>query len=88
MATIEDLRRIALSLPATTEETWYGMPGFKVRGKGFLRLTCVYFSTPSQTALAPESPVNATCAVAPTATAMTSTAITTLAQRLGWRNWK
>jgi hypothetical protein len=38
MATIEDLRRIALSLPETTEVTWYGTPGFKVRGKGFLRL--------------------------------------------------
>jgi hypothetical protein len=37
VATEEDVRRIALSLPETTEERWYGTPGFKVRGKGFLR---------------------------------------------------
>lgn len=38
MATFDDVRRIALSLPETTEEQWYGTPGFKVKGKGFLRL--------------------------------------------------
>ncbi len=38
MATEADVRRIALALPETTEETWYGIPGFKVTGKGFLRL--------------------------------------------------
>jgi len=38
MATMDDVRRIALSLPETTEELWYGTPGFKVRGKGFLRV--------------------------------------------------
>ena len=29
---------IALSLPGTTEEPWYQTPGYKVAGKGFLRL--------------------------------------------------
>jgi hypothetical protein len=37
MAGQDDVRRIALELPATTEERWYGTPGFKVSGKGFLR---------------------------------------------------
>jgi hypothetical protein len=27
-----------LSLPGTTEEQWYQTPGYKVAGKGFLRL--------------------------------------------------
>ena len=26
-----------MSLPETTEETWYGTPAYKVKGKGFLR---------------------------------------------------
>ncbi|SDS87506.1 hypothetical protein SAMN04488543_2557 [Friedmanniella luteola] len=38
MATDEDLRRVALALPGTTEGTWYGTPGYRVAGKGFLRL--------------------------------------------------
>lgn len=38
MATEADLRRIALALPGTTEEPWYGTPGYKVAGRGFLRL--------------------------------------------------
>jgi hypothetical protein len=38
VATDEDVRRIALSLPETTEEPWYGTPGYKVKGKGFLRI--------------------------------------------------
>ena len=38
MATEADVRRIALSLPETTEESWYRTPGYKVAGKGFLRL--------------------------------------------------
>jgi len=38
MATEDDVRTIALSLPDTTEEPWYGTPGYKVRGKGFLRI--------------------------------------------------
>ena len=38
VATEADVRRIALSLPETTEETWYRTPGYKVAGKGFLRL--------------------------------------------------
>ena len=38
MAGEEDLRRIALALPGTTEEQWYGTPGYKVAGRGFLRL--------------------------------------------------
>jgi hypothetical protein len=38
MATEADVRTIALSLPGTTEEQWYQTPGYKVAGKGFLRL--------------------------------------------------
>ena len=38
MATEADVRTIALSLPDTTEEQWYQTPGYKVAGKGFLRL--------------------------------------------------
>jgi hypothetical protein len=38
MATESDVRAIALSLPGTSEEQWYQAPGYKVAGKGFLRL--------------------------------------------------
>ncbi len=38
MATEDDVRRIALSLPETTEKPWFGTPGFRVREKGFLRV--------------------------------------------------
>ena len=38
MASEADVRAIALSLPGTTEEHWYQTPGYKVAGKGFLRL--------------------------------------------------
>jgi hypothetical protein len=38
MATEADVRAIAMSLPGTTEEQWYQAPGYKVAGKGFLRL--------------------------------------------------
>jgi hypothetical protein len=38
MATEDDVRRIALSLPETTEKQWYGTPGYKVKDKGFLRI--------------------------------------------------
>jgi hypothetical protein len=38
VATEADVRRIALSLPETTEQAWYGTPGFRVKGKGFLRI--------------------------------------------------
>ena len=38
MATEDDVRRIALSLPETVEKPWYGTPGYKVRDKGFLRI--------------------------------------------------
>ena len=38
MATEDDVRDIALSLPQVSEEHWYGTPGYKVAGKGFLRL--------------------------------------------------
>jgi hypothetical protein len=38
MATEDDVREIALSLPGTSEEQWYQTPGYKVAGKGFLRL--------------------------------------------------
>lgn len=32
------MRRIALSLPETIEKPWYNTPGFRVKGKGFLRI--------------------------------------------------
>jgi hypothetical protein len=38
MATEEDVRRIALSLPETVEKPWYGTPGFRVKDKGYLRI--------------------------------------------------
>ena len=38
MATEEDVREIARALPEVTEEQWYRTPGYKVAGKGFLRL--------------------------------------------------
>lgn len=38
MATAEDVRRIALSLPETSEGSLYGTPGFRVRDKAFARL--------------------------------------------------
>ena len=38
MATEDDVRRIALSLPETTEKPWFGTPGFRVKDKGFLRI--------------------------------------------------
>ncbi len=34
----DDVRRIALALPCVEEASWYGTPGFKVKGKGFTRL--------------------------------------------------
>ena len=38
MATEQDVWRISTALPGVTEGTWYGTPGYKVAGKGFLRL--------------------------------------------------
>jgi hypothetical protein len=38
MATADDVRRIALALPETSEGSLYGTPGFRVRGKAFARL--------------------------------------------------
>ncbi len=38
MATWGDVTKIALALPRTEVSTWYGTPGAKVAGKGFLRL--------------------------------------------------
>ncbi|MEV0384558.1 MmcQ/YjbR family DNA-binding protein [Nonomuraea sp. NPDC050643] len=38
MVTEEDVRRLALSLPETTEKPMYGMPAFYVRGKWFARV--------------------------------------------------
>src|SRR5262249_3028376 len=37
-ATEKDVRRIALSLPETTEKPWFNTPGFRVKDKGFLRI--------------------------------------------------
>jgi hypothetical protein len=38
VATEQDVRRIALSLPETIEKPWYNTPGFRVKDKGFLRI--------------------------------------------------
>jgi hypothetical protein len=38
VATQADVRRIALSLPETTEKPWHGTPGFRVKDKSFLRI--------------------------------------------------
>jgi hypothetical protein len=38
MATVDDVRRIALSLPEVIEKPWFGTPGFRVKDKGFLRI--------------------------------------------------
>jgi hypothetical protein len=38
MPTWADVTTIALALPKTEAATWYGTPGVKVAGKGFLRL--------------------------------------------------
>lgn len=38
MASEDDVRRIALSLPETTEKPSYGTPGFRVKDKLFLRI--------------------------------------------------
>ena len=36
--TADDVRRIALSLPATTEKSSYGTPGFRVKDRLFARI--------------------------------------------------
>jgi len=38
VATDDDVRRIALSLPEVTEKPSYGTPGFRVKDKLFLRI--------------------------------------------------
>ena len=38
MATDDDVRRIALSLPEVTEKSWFNTPGFRVKDKSFLRI--------------------------------------------------
>lgn len=38
MATEDDVRRLALRLPETTEKPSYGTPGFRVRDKLFARI--------------------------------------------------
>ena len=38
MVTEDDVRRIALALPATTEKPSYGTPGFRVKDKLFARI--------------------------------------------------
>jgi hypothetical protein len=36
--TWKELCRLGLALPEVTEDLWWGTPGLKVRGKGFVRL--------------------------------------------------
>ena len=36
MATLEDIRRIALSLPGAQEVDWLGRPSFQIGSKGFV----------------------------------------------------
>ena len=38
MATLEDVRELALSLPSTIEKSSYGTPGFRVADKLFARI--------------------------------------------------
>lgn len=38
MVTEDDVRRVALSLPHTTEKPSYGTPGFRVKDKAFARI--------------------------------------------------
>ena len=38
MITEDDVRRVALSLPATTERSSYGTPGFRVKDRLFARI--------------------------------------------------
>ncbi|MEO3804084.1 MmcQ/YjbR family DNA-binding protein [Nonomuraea sp. B1E8] len=38
MVTEDDVRRLALTLPETTEKSMYGTPAFYVRGKWFARI--------------------------------------------------
>jgi hypothetical protein len=38
MASEDDVHAIALALAEVTEDRWYGTPGYKVAGRGFLRL--------------------------------------------------
>jgi hypothetical protein len=38
MTTADDVRELALSLPATTERPSYGTPGFRVADKAFARI--------------------------------------------------
>jgi hypothetical protein len=38
VATEQDVREIALSLPETIEKPWFNTPGFRVKDKGFLRI--------------------------------------------------
>jgi hypothetical protein len=36
--TWQELCALGMNLPEVTEDTWYGTPALKVRGKGFVRL--------------------------------------------------
>jgi hypothetical protein len=38
MVTLDDVRRLALSLPETTEKSSYGTPGFRVKDRLFARV--------------------------------------------------
>jgi hypothetical protein len=47
MATEDDVRRIARSLPETTGKPWFNSPGFRVEDKGFLRIRGEQSASPS-----------------------------------------
>jgi hypothetical protein len=38
LVTVDDVRELALTLPATTERSSYGTPGFRVKDKLFARI--------------------------------------------------
>jgi hypothetical protein len=42
MATEDDVRRIALSLPQVAERPWHSTPGWRVKDKSFLRTAAAH----------------------------------------------